>query len=340
MQGPGFNVMANPKINTGAKITAFIDAYSSQGLDVRWSDQTSNLMISSEDNNARFDALSKLNPAIIDKKKLMIVSFWATSAKPDNFEGQMGDRMGYNYFAHTEDLLQTLVQSRCIEKLTFEVGKEVTTANHNIHKAKNEEDKLAAVAAGSMAVLKHLKQSWMEKEGLHEHFKGHPEDCTKLVDYVQSKCAIQGSRTYDGLNAIEYGLRKQQLAGHSTFTRWKAAWRKRLLKTFADVASWGKKVLDQVGLHPAHEPQLSPDSEDLVHLAHEPQLSPGLGLTLQENRQSTDTLNLPSFLGTGNWSGTYIGMPQPSERDKSDRTQKCSLFHKFSVHLINRLREA
>lgn len=187
MQGPGFNVMANKPKDVGASIASFIAVYSAS---VYWSDNRANLMISSQDNVERFQALSKLNPEIQETKAKMIVSFWATSGATRHFEGQMGDMKGYNYKSHTADLLGRLTQSTAIQELNAKVSN----------------------AADSAAVLQLLKDAWKETDpskSLYQHFNYYPQDRAMVVNYVQAACSSQGSRSYDELNAIEFALRHQ-----------------------------------------------------------------------------------------------------------------------------------
>lgn len=266
LQGPGFNVMAAPGTDIGRKIKEFIDAYQPT---VHWSDGQSNLMISSADNNKRFAALSKLNPSINAKKSKCVVSFWATAAKVYQFEGQMGDEKGFNYKRDTGDILNSLLVT----------GRDTAT-NDKHHTYMTGLKTAVEQAADSNAVLALLKEGWGNGRGiLYKIFKKHPLNRAKVVAAVQDKCSNQGSRTYDELNAIEFGLRHQKRT---------------------------RKIAQ-------------------------------LGISLVADVQTNVKSKLPNFLGTGEWSGTYIGMPDPEAEDESDRKDKCHPFHEFTVDLINSL---
>lgn len=110
MQGPGFNIMGPPDIDIGKMVRSFVTSFKeNNGGDFYWSDNRSGLLMSTEATNERIRSLTLLNPDIKRMRGAVVTSFWATAAKPEQFEGQFGDMNGYKYNEHTIELLKMLL---------------------------------------------------------------------------------------------------------------------------------------------------------------------------------------------------------------------------------------
>lgn len=185
LQGPGFNTM--PMFGMTAEIGTFMDTVEMAQI----SNNMSGLTMSIAEAEKRFELLGKLNPDIPKRRNSQLCSFWATSGRANQFQGQFGDQHGYRYAEHTAELLNELLQNASSDEARVYI--------HDMMYHINQVTQDPSIEDTDTGVLDILTYAWT-KEGWRLNNAQEQQVSNFVMGLLHSK-GLQ-MKTYDELNVI------------------------------------------------------------------------------------------------------------------------------------------